>query len=126
METIAVFALIISLLALIKILVILVKPRAWYNLVKKVWSAPNIVMIICLILAAIVFYYLIQELSIVQIMAAVLFIALLYAMTFAIYSKEVVVLARKMLNDRKFMRKAWLPIIIWVILVLWTLKTILL
>ena len=126
METIAIFALIMATLALVKILIILVKPRAWYNLVKAVWKAPTIVMLICLILAAMVFYSLLQELSLVQIMAVVLFVALLGGVTAAVYSKEVVSLAGKMLNDRKFMRKAWLPIIIWLILVLWALKEILL
>ena len=83
MEIITVFALIIALLALVKILVILVKPKVWLNLVKSIWSVPMLTMIVCLILAAIVFYYLIQELTIIQIMATTLFIALLAGMTFA-------------------------------------------
>ncbi len=125
METITTFALIIAVIALVKILVILVKPKAWYGVVKSVWKAPALMMIVCLILAAIVFYYLIQELSIVQIMATMLFLALLYGMTFAVYSKETIVWAQKMLNDRKFLAKGWLPILIWLALILWALKEIL-
>ncbi len=125
METIAIFALIIALLALIKILVILVKPKVWSNLVKIVWSSSNAMMIICFLLASIVFYYLIQELSIIQIMAVVLFIALLGGMSVAVYSKEIVSLANKMLNDRKFLSKGWLAVLIWLVLISWTLKEIL-
>lgn len=125
METIAIFALIVSIVVLIKILVILVKPRAWYNLTKSIWKAPSLMMIICLILAAIVFYYLIQIMAIIQIMAVVLFVALLSGMSVAIYSKELVGLAQKMLSDRKFLAKGWLPILIWLALILWTLKEIL-
>lgn len=126
MEIIAVFALIISMLALIKILVILIKPKAWLNLVKSIWSVPMLAMLACLVGGAVVFYYLIQELSIVQIMAVVLFVALLGGTSVAVYSKEIVSLAGKMLNDRKFLRKGWLAIIIWLVLILWTLKAILL
>lgn len=126
MDTITIFALIISSLALTKILVILVKPKAWLNLVKGIWKAPALMMIVCLILAAIVFYYLIQSITIVQIMATMLFLALLYGMTFAVHSKETLVWAQKMLNDRKFMRRVWLPVLIWLVLVLWALKEILL
>lgn len=126
METITIFALIIALLALVKILVILIKPKVWTEVVKSVWRAPGFMMVVCLILAAVVLYYLIQDISIVQIMAVFLFVALLGGMTVAVYSKEVVSLAGKMLNDRKFMKKAWLPVIIWLVLILWALKEILL
>ncbi|MBI2630365.1 hypothetical protein HYW76_04655 [Candidatus Pacearchaeota archaeon] len=125
METLTIFALIVSLLILIKIIVILIKPKAWYNLAKTIWSAPTLVMIVCLVLSAIVLFYLIQTVTIIEIMAVMLFLALLSGMTMAVYSREILDFAGKLLKDRKFMKKAWLAIIIWLVLILWALKEIL-
>ena len=115
-------AAIIALLALIKILVILVKPKAWIFVIDFFYGKPNITMVLSAILALVTFWYLLKELTIVQIFAAMLFTSLLAMITVSVYSKEVISVAKKMLKDRKVLSRAWLSIIIWVILAVWVLK----
>ena len=122
MEIVGIFALIVLIAIAIKILVVLISPKSWLNLVGKIWKLPILTMIVSLILAGIVLYYLLQEISIVQIFGVLLFIALISAATMAVYIKEVLPFVQKMLKDRSFLRKAWLPILIWIILIIWALK----
>jgi len=125
MDAIGIFALVVAVVALVKIVTILIKPIAWYRLAEKIWRAPNVVMVACLVLGGIVFYSLIQELTIVEIFAVILFVALLGGISVASYHEEFIGLASKMLRDRKFLRKAWISIIVWLFLILWALKEIL-
>ena len=67
-------------------------------------------------------YYLLQEITIVQIFAVMLFIALMAAMGISAYAREFVPLAKKLLKDRNILRKAWLLIVIWIILLIWAFK----
>ncbi|MDO8623339.1 MAG: hypothetical protein Q7R52_03760 [archaeon] len=117
-------AAIIAIIALIKIFVILIKPKAWLPVIEFFYSKPNITMIVSAILAAITFRYLFMELTMVQIFATILFTSLLAMVTISVYSKEVISIAKKMLKDRKFLSRAWLSIIIWVILAILVLKEI--
>ena len=73
-----------------------------------------------LVLAIIVLYFLLQELTIVQIMGAIVFGALLAGVCFAVYAKEMVPMAMKVFRAGAF-KKSWMPMLIWVILAVWTL-----
>ena len=118
-------ALILIVISAIKIIVILVKPKAWNDsVVKKLWKNSGLAMIVSLILAAVALYYLLQELTIVQILATMLFLALLIAVGVAAYKKEVIGLADKMLKNKAVIKKSWLYIIIWIVLLLWGAKEI--
>lgn len=117
-----IIALILLVVAAIKILVILIMPKAWVKLVKKVWVNPMNMMIASLILAAVVLYFLLQELTIIQIFAAMAFVSLLAAAGIAMYSTTVVNAAQRLLRDREIVKKSWLYILIWIILILWGLK----
>jgi len=119
MNAIAILATILLVVSAIKILVILIKPKAWGKVVKVVYGKPMLTMILSLILAVIVLNYLLAEVTIVQIFAVMVFVALLAAMSLSVYAKEIIPTAVKMLNEKNFMRKAWLPIIVWVILLIW-------
>ena len=125
MDAIGIFALVAAVAALVKILTIIIKPKAWLNLTEKIWRAPNIVMIVCLVLAAFVFYNLIQELTMVEIFAVMLFVALLGGVSIGSYHKEFIGVASKMLKDRKSLRKAWISLVVWLFLALWALKELL-
>ncbi len=117
--TIEIFALIAILLAAIKILIILTNPKSWMDIVKTVWTNSTLTGIISLILAVVVLYYLLAELTIIQIFAVMLFFALLAGVTVSAYSKEVIALGTKMLKDKTILKKAWLSIIIWIALIVW-------
>lgn len=121
---IQIFALIVIALAAIKIIVILIKPKAWLELVKVIYAKPKLTMVISLILAIITLRYLIKEITITQIFASMIFIMLIGALTISIYFKEMSPLFEKMLKDRKILKKAWLPIIVWIVLLIWAIVEI--
>jgi hypothetical protein len=123
MTPIEIFALILAVLAVVKIIVLFANPKSWLSVVRAVYTRPVLTSITALILAALVLKYLLVELSIVQIFAVMLFLALLMVIGFAAYSKEMLELLEKILRDKN-VEKAWLAIIVWLILVSWVLSTL--
>jgi len=122
MTPIGIIALILIIVSAIKIIVILVNPKSWADIVKKIWANPMVMSIVSLILAAIVLYYLIQSgLIIVQILAVTAFVGLLMALGIGIYANEVISMATKMLK-KGILKKAWLYTLIWIILLIWGVK----
>ena len=114
---------IFAILGIIKFIVILVRREKWWPVTKSVYGNPAIFRWIFLILAGIVFYLLIQELTIVQILAVAAFIALLMAFGFTTYSKETLELAQKIMK-KGFSGWQWFYILIWAVLLLWALYEI--
>jgi len=122
MTPVEIIALIFVILASVKILVILVKPKAWLDsVVKKVWVNPLITEVVSLVLAGIVLYYLLDSgIDIIEIFAVIAFVGLIAAVGVAAYAKEFVGLAGK-LAKQGIVRKAWLQLIIWIALIIWAL-----
>ena len=113
------FALIIALFSLVKIAFILFKPKAWMGFSQKIWKRPKIVGMISLILSAVVLYYLLQELTIVQIFATILFFSLFMMMGFVPYIKDLMSITRK--NMKKIIKESRVYILIWLLLIIWVL-----
>jgi hypothetical protein len=124
LETLEIILLIFVVLGLIKFVFLLFNPKAWFDFAKKLYRSAGVLALIEFVLAAIIFYYLYQSLTIVQIMSGVVLGALLTGITFAVYAKESMVFAGKLMKDG-FMKKAWLPMLIWLALFVWTLWAIL-
>ncbi len=82
--------------------------------------------IIALVLAAIVLYYLvwIEGITIVQIFAVTAFVVLLMAVGIGTYAKEVISMATKMLK-KGVLKRAWFYTLIWVVLMIWGIKELL-
>ncbi len=118
-------ALIVAAVAIVKLLVLVIKPRAWLRIVKPIYKYPILLGFISLILACFSLLYLLDELTIVQIFAVILFIAFLAGVTLASYAKELVAFGEKLLKDRKVVDRAWVSIIIWLLLCIWALYTLL-
>ena len=70
-------------------------------------------------------YYLLIELTIVQVLAAVFFMALLMLGGMVSFAKPFIDDAEKIYRGRHILRKYWLYTLIWVVLLLWGLKEIL-
>lgn len=122
MSIIEYMAAIIAIIILIKILVILISPKSWMAVVKFFYGNPMITMVLSAILAIGSFWYLMQELTIVQIFAVLFLMSMLMFVSLSVYSKDMIPIARKLLQNRKFMARAWLSIIIWLVLTIWVLK----
>ena len=97
---------------------------AWWNFAKKIYGNPPVSTIVFLVLAAIVLYYLLQELTIVEIFGGVTFTVLLVGVSYAVFSKEMLAWGESMMKKKDMMRRSWLVILIWLALSLWVLKEI--
>ena len=115
------FVLVFAILVIIKILICSFDPKAWLKFAKGIYKNGIVLFIVELILAAILFYYLFMELSIIYIMAVIVLGALLTGMSFAIYNKDSMSFAGKILKGKTILNKAWLPILIWLALSIWVL-----
>ena len=112
-------ALIFVVAGLIKMIVILVNRKAWLPVIDAVYGNPKASTPVFIILAGIVLYYLLQTMTIVQIMAAATFTALLVASAFASYGKDLVKLSKKMLNQ-SWGFWLWIYVLVWIALMGWT------
>ena len=115
-----VFALILAFWVLIKTVVVLSSPKSWLNFAKKLWKQPAVTGVVLFVLSAIVLYYLLMQLTIIQIFAVMLFFALLSGATMAPYTKEFLSMAQKLLK-RSTLRQVWYIWLIWLALVVWVL-----
>ena len=125
MTTIEIMALIVAALVGIKLLVILINPRSWMVVIKTVYAKPILTILIALVLGAVTLNHLLKEFTIVQIFGVMLFLMFLMVIGFAVYSKEMVAWAERLLEDKAAVKKAWLAIIVWVALIIWMLYTLL-
>ncbi len=119
-NSVEIIALIVSILIIVKLLIISFSPRSWMKFAKGFYKSSMGLFVVELILAVIVFYFLLQSFTIVEIMAVITLGALLTGMTFALYANEMRGLINKMLAG-SVLRKLWLPILIWLALAVWTL-----
>ncbi|HUW43403.1 MAG TPA: hypothetical protein VMV95_00360 [Bacillota bacterium] len=115
------FVLVFVILAIIKIIVVSFNPKEWFKFAKSLYKNGAVLFIVELILAAVLFYFLLAELSLVHIMAVIVLGALLTGMTFALYNKETIDWAGKILKGKTLWNKAWLPLLIWLALSIWVL-----
>jgi len=126
MAGIETLAWIFLIVAAVKLIVVLVSPKIWLNsVVRKIWKNSFLAGLVSFVLAVVCLYILLQELTIVQIFAVMLFVSLLAALGIAAYSKEVVGLAEKLMKDKKILKKSWFYLLIWIALVVWGLAALL-
>ncbi len=119
---IEIFALILIVLGLVKILVLAINPESWMNFARWIWSKPRLTQVISLILAGTVFYYLLMDLTIVQILAVMLFLALLMVVGLADEVEYFLTKYNGMIKKGKLWKHYWLYTLIWLVLLLWGLK----
>jgi len=118
--------LLFAILVVIKFLVLAIKPRAWLNFAKSLYKNPLITGLVEVILAAVLFYYLLMQLTILQIMAAVTLGALLTALSFTIYGKDLIPFASKLIRNKRVLwsPRAWFVWLIWFVLLGWAVYTL--
>lgn len=116
---IEIIAIIIILFSIIKLIVFWISPRAWLNFAGKFYVKPNITSAVSFVFAAIVLYYLIDSgMTIVQILAAWLFVALIMVIGLAQYAHDIVVWAKSR-DHAVWFREQWLLMVIWIGLLAW-------
>jgi len=121
MTPIEIFALIVVVLGLVKLIVMFIKPSSWANVVKTVFAKPMLTGIISLVLAIVVLYYLLAEMTIVQIFGTMLFFMFIMLASFAVFSKELINMMNSLLGQGNIMKRVWLIVLIWFVLMIWVL-----
>lgn len=121
MDTIVLFAWIMILFSLIKMLIILVNPDYWINFAKRFWKYPAMTGLISTLLAGLVLFYLLQDLSIVDIFAVMLFISLIFISTLSSIGNEYLEFSQKLAKKPGFWNKFWFAFIIWFALIIYCL-----
>ncbi|MBU2617177.1 MAG: hypothetical protein KKI07_00665 [Euryarchaeota archaeon] len=120
MTPIEIMALIFAVFVTVKISTVLISPKSWMGgFMKKAWSNPTLTALVSLVLAAVALFYLLKELTIVQIFAVMFFLMLLLMISFASYANDMLALGNNMLKEGEIVKKARLTVIIWSILVIW-------
>jgi hypothetical protein len=116
-------AFILIAISLIKITVIAVDPMIWYrNVVKVIFGNQRVTQVISLILAATVLYYLLAELTIVQILAAVFFMVLIMVFGLVSFGVKLLSVYEELYQRKNILKRYWFYTVIWLVLLLWGLK----
>ena len=115
-------AAIIAVGLIVKLVVVMISPKAWLKTVTPLYSNSVVLMIVGLILSGGSLYYLLDAgMSIVDLFAALFFLGSLALVTIAGYSKELLSLGKKLIQ-KGLMKRMWLAIIIWIALSIWAIK----
>lgn len=109
-----------AIVAIIKIIFVFGNRNAWISFLDRLYSRPTLCSLTFLILAGIIFYYLIQTMTIVEILAAGAFTACLMAMAFVHFGREIKSLVKKMIAT-PLTGMIWIYILIWIALLAWAL-----
>ena len=117
--SLGIIALVLLSLAVIKILVFLINPQAWMNFSKSLFKNKFFFQLVCLILALIVFYYLVHSLTIIQIFAAIAFVALFIGIGLADSYGKIISIYEKQIKEKSLWKKNWLYILLWLALMVW-------
>ena len=117
--SIEIIALVLLILAAVKMVVLLIKPKAWMDFAKGFWKNKIVFKLVALILAAVVFYYLIQVFTIVQIFAVMAFVGLLLAIGLADPIKRIIPIYEKQIKSGTLWKENWLYTLIWLALMVW-------
>ena len=112
-------ALVLITITIVKLLVILVDPRAWMNFSKNIYRNPRAISIVAFILAVIVLNYLLVEITIVQILATAAFVFLLIVIGMAKEIRPLIKTYEAKFKKGNILREYWFYTLIWVVLMIW-------
>lgn len=120
MTAIEIMALIVAVFILGKMITVFINQNAWFdNLTTRFWSNSILVTVTSLIISVVTLYYLLGELTIVQIGAAFLFFGAFTVFGLAQFSKEMLKFEEIMFKDKDMLKKGWLPSIAWTAFGIW-------
>ena len=124
MTPLEVLAAIFGVLVLLKLLLIIFNPPLRIRIVESILNKNIAVLtIIYLALTAIVGYYVLSSLSIVEVAAVMMLMSGLMGLFFIQYQKIMLQLAKETLSS-DFLSKNWLSILIWAALAIWALYAV--
>lgn len=117
--SIEIIALVLIVVVAIKMLVLLVKPKAWMNFAKAIYKKKAVAVMIGLVLGGVVLYYLIQELTIVQILAVIAFMAALFMIGLSGSASDLIKKYEGQIKRGKLWKENWFYTLLWIALIVW-------
>jgi len=125
MTAVNVLAAIFAVIVLVKIAALLVNPKKVLKLGEGAIHHFALAKFTYLVLIVITGYYLLQELMVTQIAAVMLFTSLLFGMTLLGYDEHFLRFYKAIAKDRnQIISRAWIPVLIWVVLAAWVLAVL--
>ena len=125
LSSIEILATILILLAIIKIIVITINPQTWLSFIRNVYKMPALIAAIGALLSLLVLYFIINSgISIVEVLAVCLFIALLMLVGLANYADQLIAWMQKQ-DFVDILKQLWLYSAIWIFLLIWGAYTLL-
>jgi uncharacterized membrane protein YozB (DUF420 family) len=125
MTPIEILATIFAIMVLVKLLTVALNPKLWMKWVEPVLSNYAYTTIVYVLLAVITGYIIFRSLNIVQVAAVMLFTTVLIGLTMVPYLDKLLALGKEIVGTRSGMfRKAWLAIVIWAGIAVWTLYAV--
>ena len=122
MSTIAILAVIFSLIIIVKVSIVFINPHGWFRVVHALFENTRILTIVYAVLSVIVGYYILRNLSIIQVSAVMLFTSLLIGLALIPFFGTILSLRQEVYGSRlDILRKTWLSLLIWTAIALWTL-----
>lgn len=122
MTAVEIIALIFVALSVVKFIVLFTKPAAWYGspnpLIKLVQNQVSAI-IFSLVLGGVILYYLLLEISIVQVFAAMAFSFILLIFTMAPDVRKIFDPLVRHLEGQKLFARYWFPLLVWLALMAW-------
>ena len=125
MTPIEIMAFIAAIIVPIKIIMLLRSQKSWFNTVtRRFWGNAVVTTILSLIVVIVTLYYLLQELTIIQIWAVMLFAMALISLGLAPFSKYMLDVEQKWFTETNVLKIGWFAAIVWLVLIIWVLYTL--
>ncbi len=117
--TLEILALILIAVTAIKLVIFSINPQLWYSFIGGIYSKPPIASLVAFILAMVVLYFLlVSGVTIVEILAVCLFIALLIAVGLSKYMDKLIPWVKEK-NIVFILKEVWLYTLVWLLLLAW-------
>src|SRR3989344_2440503 len=116
MTPIEIMALLLVVLGIVKLLFMFIHPKSWLRVAQIAFINSVLTTIVAVVVAGVTLFYLLQELTIVQIFASIWFTMMLVVIGIAPFSAELRGWAEKLLQKKNIIRKSCLSMVIWIVL----------
>lgn len=122
--TLEILATILIVFIIIKLLVILISPKAWLQFARRLYVKPQLTSTISFVLAAVVLYFLLSAgVTVVHILAVTLFIVLVMVVGMAKYADVLIDWAIAQDLDN-ILKEQWFYTLVWLALIAWGIQAI--
>jgi len=125
MTPIEIIALIGAIIVPIKIVMLLKGQKFWFETVtEKYWGNAITTTILSLLAVAVLLFFLLRELTIIQIWAGAIFGMALTSLALAPFSKWMLGVEKKWFTETNVLKTGWIALIVWIVLIVWVLYSL--